>query len=105
MIDIADAESAEADVDTDADADVDNAEDADAVDVYADIDDDIVTPSSSTKSYTHRSVPSSLGRSFLMRIACYCVLYVSQLQPIDRLDHLEYHLKYTLIYCTVYSAL
>ena len=38
------------------DADDDDAFDADA---------DAVTPSSNTRSYTRRSVPSSLGRSFL----------------------------------------
>ena len=47
---------ADAFADADADADVD-------ADAYVDADD--VTPSSNTSSYTRRSIPSSLGRSFL----------------------------------------
>ena len=48
-----------------ADADVDaDAEDADS-DADADSYADAVTPSSNTRNYTRRSVPSSLGRSFL----------------------------------------
>ena len=40
-----------------------------ANDADADADADAVTPSSNTRNYTRRSVPSSLGRSFLDTIA------------------------------------
>ena len=65
------------DVDVDADTSADDADAEDAVDADADIDADndvvidvvidvdILTPTSSTRSCTLRSVQSSLGRSFL----------------------------------------